>query len=74
MLNKNIVHLIDDIFWNMAVGFKSESRRPRPIRLCLSESYYTHCIDFTTYTHYSQVRQDLRLAGHVWQDKRTLIA
>ena len=29
---------------------------------------------FTNYTHYFQVRQDLGLAEHVWQDKRTLIA
>jgi hypothetical protein len=29
---------------------------------------------YTNYTHYLQVRQDLGLADHVWQDKRTLIA
>ena len=70
MLNKNIVNLSDDIFWNM--GFTTQRRRPRQIRLCLS--YYTHYFDFKTYTHYSQVRQVLRLADHVWQDKMTLIA
>ena len=29
---------------------------------------------YTDYTHYVQVRQDLGLADHVWQDKRALIA
>mmetsp|Transcript_42169 Transcript_42169/g.88148 ORF Transcript_42169/g.88148 Transcript_42169/m.88148 type:complete len:130 (-) Transcript_42169:85-474(-) len=47
VLNKNIVHLIDDIFWNM--GFKTE-------------------------TQADKVRQDIGLADHVWQDKKTLIA
>ena len=29
---------------------------------------------YTNYAHYLQVRQDLGLADHVWQDKRTMIA
>ena len=29
MLNKNIVHLIDDIFWNM--GFKTENHAEKVI-------------------------------------------
>ena len=40
-------------------------------------TYYTYYINYTyytNYTHYLQVRQDLGLADHVWQDKRTLIA
>ena len=40
-------------------------------------TYYTYYINYTyytNYTHYFQVRQDLGLADHVWQDKRTLIA
>ena len=32
---------------------------------------YTH---YTNYAHYLQVRQDLGLADHVWQDKRRMIA
>ncbi len=42
--------------------------------------YYTSYINYinytyyTNYTHYLQVRQDLGLADHVWQDKRTIIA
>ena len=40
-------------------------------------TYYINYINYayyTNYTHYFQVRQDLGLADHVWQDKRTLIA
>ena len=40
-------------------------------------TYYTYCINYTyytNYTHYFQVRQDLGLADHVWQEKRTIIA
>ena len=35
---------------------------------------YGNYINYTYYTPYFQVRQDLGLADHVWQDKRTLIA
>ena len=41
---------------------------------------YAHYINYITYSHYTnyahylQVCQDLGLAYHVWQDKRTLIA
>ncbi len=35
---------------------------------------YINYINYTNYTHYLQVRQDLGLADHVWQDKRFLIA
>ena len=37
-------------------------------------TYYINYTYYTNYTHYFQVRQDLGLADHVWQDKRTLIA
>ena len=39
-------------------------------------AYYINYINFmchTNYTHYLQVYQDLGLADHVWQDKRTMI-
>ena len=35
---------------------------------------YINYTCYTNYTHYLQVRQDLGLADHVWQDKRTMIA
>ena len=37
----------------------------------INYAYYTH---YVHYLHYLQVCQDLGLADHVWQDKRTLIA
>ena len=43
----------------------------------INYTYYFNHINYTNYTnyaHYLQVRQDLGLADHVWQDKRTLIA
>ena len=43
----------------------------------INYAYYINYINYTHYTHYVhylQVCQDLGLADHVWQDKRTLIA
>ncbi len=36
-------------------------------------TYYTY-YTYTNYTNYFQVRQDLGLADHVWQDRRAAIA
>jgi hypothetical protein len=38
--------------------------------------YYTYYTYYTyiNYTYYGQVRQDLGIANHVWQDKRAAIA
>jgi hypothetical protein len=38
--------------------------------------YYTYYTYYTyiNYTYYGQVRQDLGIADHVWQDKRAAIA
>ncbi len=38
--------------------------------------YYTYYTYYTyiNYTYYGQVRQDLGIAYHVWQDKRAVIA
>ena len=50
---------------------------PRKSSCYAHYSYYINYINYTyytNYTHYFQVRQDLGLADHVWQDKRTLIA
>ena len=75
MLNKNIVHLIDDIYWNM--GFKAETQADKVmpiIRVVYIIRIISIVVTYTFYTHYLQVRQDLGLADHVWQDKRALIA
>ncbi len=47
LVNKNIVNLIDDIFWNM--GFKTETDAEkviiRIISLILDYTVYTNCIN-----------------------------
>jgi hypothetical protein len=75
MLNKNIVHRIDDIFWNMV--FKMETQADN------FYTYYNYHINYccctnnvhhTLYTYFLQIHQDLGLVDHLWQDKRALIA
>ncbi len=70
MLNKNIVHLIDDIFWNM--GFKTETHADKVMHIIPIISIIS--LISIMRLELLQVRQDLGLADHVWQDKRTLIA
>jgi hypothetical protein len=78
LLNKNIVHLIDDVFWNM--GFKHETQIEKviPIILITCIIYLMYIIEnashYTIYIHYFQVRVDLGIADHVWQDERDIIA
>ena len=74
MLNKNIVHLIDDIFWNM--GFKTETRADKVIHIIpiIRVSVIILIISIISIVHYFQVRQDLGIADHVCQEKRTAIA
>jgi hypothetical protein len=40
----------------------------------LHYTYYINYIHYTDYVYYFQVCQDLGIADHVWQDKRTAIA
>jgi hypothetical protein len=75
-------HLIDDIFWNM--GFKTETVMSiiqgyayyikSVIRMILIKPITSIISIISIIPHYLQVRQDLGLADHMWQDKRTLIA
>ena len=37
-------------------------------------THYVHYLHYIDYFHYFQVRQELGIADHVWQDKRTAIA
>ena len=77
ILNKNIVHLVDNMFWNM--GFKTQIQADKVIsvihiiliiRLCCY-AYYT---DYTDYINYFQVCVELGIADHIWLDKRKAIA
>ncbi len=75
ILNKSIVHLINDIFWHM--GFKTETQAEKVILIIrfieFYNNYYTY-YTYANYKHYCRLRQDLGLADHVWQDKRAAIA
>ena len=61
MLNKNIVHLIDDIS-----GIWDSKRRPRPTWLCNYINYtyfinYVHYTNYIAYTHYCRFVRILEL-------------
>jgi hypothetical protein len=75
LLNKNLVHLIDDIFWNM--GFKHETQTENVVLIILIFCMI-HLIfiipTILTFFQYFQVRVDLGIANYVWQDKRAIIA
>ncbi len=70
LVNENIVHLVDDIFWNC--GFKRELQGKEVI-IDIIAFYRNYCY-YYTYCHYLQVRADLGIADHVWKDKRIAIA
>ncbi len=72
LVNENIVHLVDDIFWNCR--FKTESQGEQVI-IDIIAFYRNYCY-YYTYCHYLQVqvRADLGIADHVWKDKRIAIA
>ena len=58
-------------------GHMPRAYAPRKSSCYAYYTYYTYYINYTyytNYTHYFQVRQDLGLADHLWQDKRTMIA
>ena len=52
MLNKNIAHLIDDIFWHM--GFKTETQADKVINAYHAYyTYYVHYINYAYHRNYS---------------------
>ncbi len=62
ILNKNMVHMIDDIFWLMS--FKMET---------LADNYFCFVVMYIMYIIFWQVRTELGLADHVWQNKSAAI-
>ena len=59
MLNKNIVHLIDDIS-----GIWDSKRRPRPTANYINYTYfinYVHYTNYIAYTHYCRFVRILEL-------------
>ncbi len=67
ILYENIVHFVDDIFWNM--GFKTETRAEKVINCIICIIHIMLIISIIL-----QVRIDLGLADHVWQKKHAAIA
>ena len=75
LINKNLFHLIDDIFWT--VGFKTTEKAKKVIVImCIILIIYVisfiHIILIISIM--SQVRIELGIADHVWQEKRAAIA
>ncbi len=74
-INKSLIHLIDDIFWNL--GFKNETQAEKVIVIiCIILIAYIICIIciILILSIISQVRVELGIADHVWQKKNATIA
>jgi hypothetical protein len=78
LFNKNMLHLIDDIFWNL--GFKNETQAEKVmviIRIILIINillliFLISIIPIILIM--SQVRVAVGIADHVWQEKRAAIS
>ena len=73
LFNKNMIYLIDEIFWNL--GFKNETQAEKVvihIILLIYVILLKHIILIISII--SQVCVKLRIADHVWQKKRAAIA
>jgi len=75
LINKNLFHLIDDIFWTL--GFKTAEKAEKVIviiRIILIIYVISFIRIILIISIMSQVRVELGIADHVWQDKRAAIA
>ena len=75
LINKSHFHLIDDIFWNL--GFKNETQAKKVIviiRIILITYIKGIICIILIISIMSQVRVELGIADHVWQEKRAAIA
>ena len=84
LINKGLFHLIDDIFWNL--GFKNETHADKVTMLiriiciiCIICIIRIICIIhfkciILIISIISQVRTDLGIPDHVWQEKRAVLA
>ncbi len=75
MINKSLIHLIDDIFWNL--GFKNETQAKKVIviiRIILITYIKGIICIILIISIMSQVRVELGIVDHVWQEKHTAIA
>jgi hypothetical protein len=74
MFNKNIVHFDRRHFLDYGIQNRNSGGKGYTYTHFRYYIIYTYYLHYTYYTYYLQIRQELGLAYHVWQDKRTLIA
>ncbi len=73
VLNKGIVHMIDDIFWNC--GFRTESQGEQVVLWLLRLLCFLRLLLLLRLLKlFWKVRVDLGLPDHIWVDKRAAIA
>ena len=78
MINKGLFHLIDDIFWNL--GFKNETHADKVTMLIRIKRIISairiklFIASILIISIMSQVRVDLGIPDHVWQEQRAVIA
>jgi hypothetical protein len=75
LINKSLIHLIDDIFWNF--GFKNETQAEMVsviIRIILITYINRILCIILVISIMSQFRVELRIADHIWQEKCAAIA
>ncbi len=75
LINKSLIHLIDDIFWDL--GFKNETQAEKVIviiRIILITYIIRIICIILIISIMSQVRVEFGIADHVWQEKRAAIA
>jgi hypothetical protein len=75
LINKNLIHLINDIFWNL--GFKTAERAETVIviiRIIPIIYIILLILVILIISIMSQVHIKLRITDHVWQEKRAAIA
>ncbi len=73
LIDKSLIHLIDDIFWN--VGFKNETQAEKVIVIILIIliAYIIRILCIILIISFmSQVRVELGIVDHVWQEKRAV--
>ena len=72
VINKNIVHLVDDNFWNFLESDSKRNRRESRYYWVYFK-YCNYCY-YCAYCGYWQLRCDLGIPDHVWTDKRAAFA
>jgi hypothetical protein len=72
LLSRDLIHLIDDIFWDLR--FKNETQAKKVIVIIHIISIIPIIPIILIISIISQVRVELGIPNHVWQEKRATIA